>query len=312
MTDNLTRSQAIGGVNRMIKTIKNLESQQSYPIDIAFATVSNPPTAGEINATFAIPSDIGIPFIGLIVDITNARQWLVFTDGSTTWYTVNQPQQPTPSPFTVGDGVTTAQIVIDGGAGTFRQLSLRTAGNFRWNILVNNTAESGANAGSDFRISRHDDAGTFIANVLAISRDTGAWTIPGSVTTQSGITNTGALTHTGTTQLVRTDLTLANGDNNDIALPANATWIRATGPTAAFAVTGFAGGATGRTIVLTCAVNQSLTIRNNSGSSAVGNRLGTGTGADITVGNVGQVIFIYDAVTAIWRVVSARGSAGAF
>jgi hypothetical protein len=71
-----------------------------------------------------------------------------------------------------------------GTAGTYRQIIFGQVpsnsylpGNFdespRWALTCDNTAESGSNAGSDFRISRFDDDGNFIAAALFIDRSSG-------------------------------------------------------------------------------------------------------------------------------------------
>jgi len=57
----------------------------------------------------------------------------------------------------------------------------------RWSLLVSNAAESGSNAGSNFSIQRFDDAGTFIDQPFAITRNTGAI----SITTPTTISTTG-------------------------------------------------------------------------------------------------------------------------
>lgn len=67
-----------------------------------------------------------------------------------------------------------ATIVLDKTAGTGAQLLGRTVEKARWNIsLGDNTPETGANAGSNFAISRHADAGDWIDNPISIDRKTG-------------------------------------------------------------------------------------------------------------------------------------------
>lgn len=50
----------------------------------------------------------------------------------------------------------------------------------RWKLRSNATAESGANAGSDFQIVRHDDAGVALDAPLEITRSTGQVVFAGS------------------------------------------------------------------------------------------------------------------------------------
>jgi hypothetical protein len=64
-------------------------------------------------------------------------------------------------------------MVIDGDAGFNKLISYRTAGLQRFGLYVNNTAESGANAGSDFAIRAYSDAGTLLTTPIFIKRSTG-------------------------------------------------------------------------------------------------------------------------------------------
>jgi hypothetical protein len=65
------------------------------------------------------------------------------------------------------------RLVIDGDAGFNRLISYRTAGLQRFGLYVNNTAESGSNAGSDFAIRAYNDAGTLLNTPVFIKRSTG-------------------------------------------------------------------------------------------------------------------------------------------
>jgi hypothetical protein len=62
--------------------------------------------------------------------------------------------------------------LIDGAAGTVRDLILRTAGIARWIIRANGTAESGSQAGSDLDIIARDDAGGNSGSAFFINRAT--------------------------------------------------------------------------------------------------------------------------------------------
>jgi len=96
-------------------------------------------------------------------------------------------------------------------------------------------------------------------------------------------------------------ITLANGDNNNVALP-NATIVRITGPTAAFAITGLAGGEEGRVVILTNNTSSPMTIVHQSTGSAAANRIITPTGGDLTASKA--VLLAYDATVQRWRVVA--------
>jgi hypothetical protein len=65
------------------------------------------------------------------------------------------------------------RMVIDGDAGFNRLITYRTAGLQRFGLYVNNTAESGSNAGSDFAIRAYNDAGTLLSTPVFIKRSTG-------------------------------------------------------------------------------------------------------------------------------------------
>jgi len=65
------------------------------------------------------------------------------------------------------------RMVIDGNAGQNKIITYRTNAVQRFGLYVNNTAESGANAGSDFAIRAYSDAGTLLTTPLFIKRSTG-------------------------------------------------------------------------------------------------------------------------------------------
>jgi hypothetical protein len=67
----------------------------------------------------------------------------------------------------------TTRMVIDGDAGQSKIITYRTAGLQRFGLYVNNTAESGVNAGSDFVVRAYNDAGTLLSTPLFIKRSTG-------------------------------------------------------------------------------------------------------------------------------------------
>jgi hypothetical protein len=65
------------------------------------------------------------------------------------------------------------RLAIRGDAGQNRLISYRTGAVQRFGLYVNNTAESGSNAGSDFAIRTYSDAGTLLTTPLFIKRSTG-------------------------------------------------------------------------------------------------------------------------------------------
>lgn len=72
-----------------------------------------------------------------------------------------------------GNGVGTASVVLNGAAGSVRNLQFNTSGDSRWVVRANGTAESGSNAGSNFEIEARDDAATLIDKPLTIARVSG-------------------------------------------------------------------------------------------------------------------------------------------
>jgi hypothetical protein len=65
------------------------------------------------------------------------------------------------------------RLAIRGDAGQNRLISYRTGALQRFGLYVNNTAESGANAGSNFAVRAYSDAGTLLSTPLFIERSTG-------------------------------------------------------------------------------------------------------------------------------------------
>jgi hypothetical protein len=103
-------------------------------------------------------------------------------------------------------------------------------------------------------------------------------------------------------------ISLANGDNNDVAVP-NVTIARITGPTAPFAITGLTGGEAGRVLILLNDTGKAMTIRHESTASGAANRIITPTGGDIVPK---AALLTYDGAAQRWRVldVALGGSAG--
>ncbi len=94
-------------------------------------------------------------------------------------------------------------------------------------------------------------------------------------------------------QFARLDAVLANGNNDDIATEYN-NYLRVTGPSAAFAIRGFAGGVRGAILCVEIDVAQTLTISNLSSGSLVGNQIVTGTGADLSIATPCVLLFVYN------------------
>lgn len=77
--------------------------------------------------------------------------------------------------FTVGTGVGSATNRINGAAATNRLLRFMTNGVVRWDYAANASAESGANAGSDFTLSAYADNGAYIDDPFLVQRVSGGF-----------------------------------------------------------------------------------------------------------------------------------------
>lgn len=64
--------------------------------------------------------------------------------------------------------------IVRSAAVSQRQVRYQTSGSDRWTFGVNGTVESGANAGSDFSVSRYTDAGAFAGNAIFMNRANGS------------------------------------------------------------------------------------------------------------------------------------------
>lgn len=101
------------------------------------------------------------------------------TSSATTAYVVAKLSTPTAIGNTTPNtgAFTTLSSTSDysrtGAAGTIRSIRFQTAGVDRWSWDETSTAEGGANAGTNFQLSRYADAGTFIDSPISINRATG-------------------------------------------------------------------------------------------------------------------------------------------
>jgi hypothetical protein len=91
----------------------------------------------------------------------------------------------------------------------------------------------------------------------------------------------------------QTAVTLANGTNNNVALPVRTGVLRVTGPTGAFSITGLTNGQVGRQLTLVNDTNQNMTLKINDGASSAANRLFLTSGID-------KVIAAYNSVTLMY------------
>jgi hypothetical protein len=105
----------------------------------------------------------------------------------------------------------------------------------------------------------------------------------------------------GSFALRRNNVTCVNGANNNLNV-GTYSFIRITGPTAAFSITGITGGANGDIVTIYNSTAQNMTISNNITSTAA-NQILTLTGANITTIGTGTVTMRYDSAASRWVVI---------
>lgn len=107
-------------------------------------------------------------FLGLGSNAYSSAAFLPLTGG-----TLTGALNGTSSSFSAG--VTSgSNFTVSGAAGTYRGLSIQTTPSSpRWYAYADNSAETGGNTGSNFLISRYNDAGTNLGAVLTMNRATG-------------------------------------------------------------------------------------------------------------------------------------------
>lgn len=194
-------------------------------------------------------------------------------------------------------------------AGTVTDVAVNdSAGKIRWAVarsgvyqelaqigalVTGGAAETGFLGGMAF--SAADGNGTLNEVMRVVSY--------GATTYRVGIGNTTPLCTLDISGQIATrsqSITLVNGQNDDVFLSGSVA--RIGGPTAAFSVTGFSGGTNGMWAFIINASTQNMTIVNNSAASAVGSRLLTSTGADITSTGAGYFLMVFDPNSNAWRV----------
>lgn len=79
---------------------------------------------------------------------------------------------------TFGTGAGAASIGINGGPGATRFLNYRSAGNLRFAIGLDPTAEEGQSSGSNFVVRRHANNGTVLDDPITVDRSTGEVIFP--------------------------------------------------------------------------------------------------------------------------------------
>jgi hypothetical protein len=201
---------------------------------------------------------------------------------------------------TVGVNGAAATLFLNGPAASNRMIQMNTAGTMRWQILANNTAESGSNAGSDFVINAYTDAGAGIGTAMSITRSTMAASFAGPVGALSTLSVTGNLAVntnkftvtalTGNTTVAGTlgvtgDVAINTNKFNITAASGNTTVAGTLGVTGDFAVNTnkFTANATSGNVVIAGIYNGTGTGTNLLGAG------GTGTNSALVINGANAV-----------------------
>lgn len=164
----------------------------------------------------------------------------------------------------------------------------------------------GASTATRVRIGGNGSANNLAVNIT-LDATTGLLTIEEGTgpSTIFSLTQAGKVTVFKSTVFPNKPLTLSNGANNDLAI-ADAGFVRITGPTGAFSVSGFAAGTDGQVLVIFNTTAQQMTLKNLLTSTAA-NQIQTLTGADIVLrAGTSSASFIYDGGLSKWIVTATN------
>jgi fibronectin-binding autotransporter adhesin len=225
----------------------NLTLNPSGPTTVSGALTAN--NGGTLGGTFAgnhtYSGALTLSSAGTALTVTNSAS----VGGALTVTNTSQFNNS----ITVGTNTASANIVLNGQAGSYRTLKYNTAGAARITMATNTTAEGGSNAGSDLDFITYDDAGSVLINpAVRITRATGLVTMNQGATINNGGTFNGTfagnptfsgaltLTGAGTTLAVNSSATIGGnftvtGVSNFTAALTSGTnaassWIIANGP----------------------------------------------------------------------------------
>jgi hypothetical protein len=135
-------------------------------------TVGRDPASQQVNVDFASNPTGSTTSVGAIRtyrDGTNLSEAMTFIEDGSVGIGTTAPV----GILDLSKSAAATRLAIRGDAGQNRLISYRTGAVQRFGLYVNNTAESGANAGSDFAVRAYSDAGTLLDTPLFIKRSTG-------------------------------------------------------------------------------------------------------------------------------------------
>ncbi len=217
-TDSDTAGELLVGYTYFVSSGDD-NTGSSWSINVAPTTLNTDPVVfAQFGASQSYFAGTGLDLIGNTFSLKAAQSGLTITAsafagafngtvGATTPSTGAFTSVTTTGNITSAGSITannSAFISSNGAAATTRAFGAFTADLLRWYWGANNTAESGANTGSNFFIGSANDAGSFLAVWQSINRATGSTVFPGGInSTTIGATTpaAGAFT-TGTVNLL--------------------------------------------------------------------------------------------------------------
>ena len=101
-------------------------------------------------------------------------------------------------------------------------------------------------------------------------------------------------------------ITLANGANNNVTLPANAGTLYVSGPTGAYSIQGIAGGSQGKKLTIVNYTTQTMTVNYNDAGATAGNKILIGGLANLAITQYGSVDLIYINGASAWFVTGLK------
>jgi hypothetical protein len=135
-------------------------------------TVGRDPSSQQVNVDFASNPTGSTTAVGAIRtyrDGTNLSEAMTFIEDGSVGIGTSAPV----GLLDLYKSAAATRLAIRGDAGQNRLISYRTGAVQRFGLYVNNTAESGTNAGSNFAIRAYSDAGTLLNTPFFINRATG-------------------------------------------------------------------------------------------------------------------------------------------
>ena len=113
---------------------------------------------------------------------------------------------------TFGNGNTNATLILNGAAGTLRNIVAQTNGVNRWVLGFNSTGETGSDAGTDFILSARTDAGVAIDTPITIIRAAG-----GAMTLSRPVAHSSTCGFNGTAPITKPTVTGSRAANAALA-----------------------------------------------------------------------------------------------